>query len=152
MNTIGYWYLDDLSHSEIYGTDLSARQGYLLSDTKKGFGVESHSLFPSLEKLYENLFSANKYQLIPILSILFNPSFYQWLFFFLIVYALYTKNKASLLCCFLLIGNSITLFFGPCVIIRYAFPLVIFCPILFGITYNKQHRSYKNAHISNIQG
>jgi hypothetical protein len=111
--------------------------GYLLTGTKQGYGVERHSLFPSLESLFEQLFVANEYQSVPLLSILFSPAFFTWLLFFLAGYALYSKNHASLLFFFLLFGNFFNLLFGPCVIIRYAFPLVLGCPVLFGLVFQK---------------
>ena len=144
-NNIGYWYLDDLSHSQIYGVGLAERQGYLLTDTKQGFGVEHLSLFPPLEQLYELLFSANKYQSIPLLSALFSPSFFTWVFLFLCYISLLSKNRALLLSCALLFGNFFILLFGPCVTIRYVFPLILCCPIFFGLSLTGLQRQYTMA-------
>ena len=139
FNTLGYWYINDLSHAEIYGSGLSTRLGYLLTDTKEGFDVYHTSLFPALEHLYENLFSDNQYQLIPVFSIIFSPAFFLWFFLFLVNYAMYSKNYSSLLLACLFIGNFITLLLGPCAIIRYAFPFLLICPVLFGISFQNKH-------------
>ncbi len=134
---IGYWYVDDLSHSRIYGTGLDNRQGYLLTDTKPDFGVTHETKLAPLEFLYERLFSINWYQIVPVAASLFAPAFFLWALCFLTTYAGYAKNKAALLVSLLCFGLLPSLLLGPCAIIRYAFPLVLLCPFLFGLVFHK---------------
>lgn len=134
-NTMGYWYIGDDSSSSIYGEGLENRQGYLPTDTKKGFGVTHTSYFPALEQLYESLFSDNKYKEIPILSIVFNISLYLWILIFCITKILI--NKKLLIPVLPIMLLIFTLFLGPCVLVRYAFPYISVLPIITCLAYKK---------------
>ncbi len=138
LQNLGFWYLDDLSHSEIYGVGLEKGQGYVSTYISEGFSVERRSLLPSLESFYDRLFTQNEYLTVPFLSFFFSPSFFLWSFCLLVCYALYTKNKAVLFASLLLLGNIPALLLGPAVLIRYAFPYVLCCPILLGLVFQKE--------------
>ena len=133
FNCQGYWFMDDTSQASHYGVGLEGRQGYLLSDTKQGFGVEHTSYFPALEQLYENLFSANAYQQIPIFSQIFSLALYSWLLGFVIYWALCDRRRDVLLCAGMLLGSLLMLWLGPCAIVRYQYPLMLGVPILLGL-------------------
>ncbi|MCL1854466.1 MAG: DUF6020 family protein [Clostridia bacterium] len=137
LANIGFWHLDDTSYAQVYGAGLDSRQGYLMTDTIPGYGVEHHSLLPALENLYERLFSANEYLSVPVVSALFSPAFFTWLLAFAAVYAIYAKQKAALLSCAFLFGNLLTLLLGPCALVRYAFPMMLSCPVLFGVAFRR---------------
>ena len=79
LNTCGYWYLDDTTHARIYGEGPDTHLGYLLSGQAEGVGLASDGCLPALRALYERLFSANEYQRIPVLSLLFAPALWVWL-------------------------------------------------------------------------
>lgn len=129
----GYWWLDDTAHARIYGEGLESRQGYLLTDTKEGFGVNHISLLLPLETLYEKLFSANEYQSIPILSLLFSPGLYLWLAAFALIRAMINKQRAIAVICGFLFCYMIPLWFGACALIRYAYPFIVCAPLLLNI-------------------
>ena len=130
FNMQGYWWLDDTTHAMIYGEGLEGRLGYLLSDTKEGFDVDHTSLLPALETLYENLFSANEYQSLPVLSLLFAPSLYVWLVALLLCVAIVRRRGSTALLCGFLLVYLLPLWFGACVLIRYAYPLIVCLPLL----------------------
>lgn len=134
-NTMGYWYLFDTSNAEIYGFGLENRQGYLLTDTKQGFGVVHNSHFSSLENLYENLFSLNEYQKNPLLFILCSMALYIWAIVLCVFYAINLKRKQVLFPVIVLFGYIITMFAGPCALIRYAFPVISCIPPLYVTTF-----------------
>ena len=79
LNTCGYWYLDDTTHARIYGEGADTHLGYLLSGQAETVGLASDGYLPGLRALYESLFSANEYQRIPVLSLLFAPALWVWL-------------------------------------------------------------------------
>lgn len=137
-NTMGYWYLFDTSNAEIYGSGPGIRQGYLLTDTKKGFNVVHVSFFPALEDLYENLFSLNEYQHYPLLFILCSMAAYIWMIVLCVFFAINLKYKHAALPIILLLGYIITIFAGPCAIIRYAFPVISCIPPLYVTTFLSQ--------------
>lgn len=130
-NTMGYWYLFDTTNAEIYGSEPGKRLGFLLSDTKPGLGVKHISYFPKLENLYEHLFSLNEYQNIPPLFILCSIALYIWLAILCVFYAINLKRKQAVMPIIFLMSYIITIFAGPCALIRYAFPIIGCIPPLF---------------------
>lgn len=140
FNCQGYWFVDDLSQARHYGQGLEGRQGYLLSDTKEGFGVEHQSLFPALETLYERLFSANEYQSLPVVSQIFSLAAYTWFLCFLMAGAACARRKDILLCGAALLLLEAGLLLGPCAIVRYQLPLMMGGPVLFGLLFGTPKR------------
>lgn len=125
----GYFYIGDTSHATIYGADLEERSGYLLTDTKPGFGVEHKSYFKILEDFYERLFSANEYENYFFLRILCSPATYFWLVLLLCFYAIDLKRFCPVQFGFIF-GLILTVLAGPCSLIRYAFPYILCVPAL----------------------
>ena len=131
LNNSGYLYIADVSSANIYGASEETRQGFLLTDTKQGFGVEHISYFIPLETIYEDLFSANRYQEIDALHILCSMAIYFWLVVMMIFYSIELKRKESIIPLSFLIVLLITVLAGPCALIRYALPYIICLPVLF---------------------
>ena len=129
LNNMGYFYVGDITHAEIYGADLEERSGYLLTDTKEGFGVEHKSYLEKLENLYETLFSANQYQKILPLAVLCAPAVYFWIIILLFFYAIDLKKQCWTQFAFLF-GLILTILAGPCSLIRYALPYIVCIPVL----------------------
>lgn len=134
-NSMGYWYLFDTTNAEIYGYGPEGRKGYMLTDTKSGFNIEHVSYFPALENLYERWFSLNEYQKNPLLFVLCSLALYFWAVVLCIFYAVGLKSKHILLPVTLLLGYGITVFAGPCALVRYAFPIIVCVPPLFAATF-----------------
>lgn len=129
-NTQGYWDVNDISHSKIYGINKENRTGYLLTGTKNGYGVEHISYCKPIESLYEYLFTENKYQSIPVISLLFAPATYIWIYILCLAYNIYKKKTESIIILTFFIGLLITLLVGPTCLIRYVYPFVICLPII----------------------
>lgn len=138
QHNLGYFYIGDETHSTIYGKTIEGREGYLLTDTKGGFDVVHVSYFPALEKLYEYLYTTNEYQNLFVLKWLCSPATYFWMIFLLFVYLLDMKRTGILT--FSLVGSFIlTLFAGPGVLIRYAFPYIVCVPILLAAVLSEKN-------------
>lgn len=124
--TEGWWYLGDTSCANIYGGSSSDRLGYLETKVFDGFGVTHNSKLPALEKLFEYLFTSNSYQKLPLISLLFAPALYIWLF----VFALLSFNRREqipyIFYLFLLLTNLL----GPCCLVRYAYPFIASMPLM----------------------
>lgn len=131
-NTQGYWDINDISHSEIYGISKEKRTGYLLTGTKEGYDVIHKSYCEPIESLYENLFTENNYQKIPIISLLCSPALYIWILFIYFMFNIYSKRKDSIVISTFLIGLFITLLVGPTCLIRYVYPFILCVPIIIG--------------------
>ncbi len=132
--TQGYWYLDDITCAKIYGEGLENRQGYLLTDTKEGYGVTNISYFRYLEKIFEYLFSLNAYRKFPVIATVFSLSLYFWINMISIVYGI--KRNGIKIPQVMVLSLIATLFMGPCVLPRYAFPYIAVLPIM--ISFNRK--------------
>lgn len=133
--TQGYWYVDDVTGSKVYGEGLDYRQGYLPTETKDGFDVKHTSYFPALENLYENLISANEYQQYPIFACIFSLALYFWMIMLSMIHILFHKEWNAIMPFALIVGLLLTIFLGPCVLARYAFPYMAVTPLLFIISF-----------------
>ena len=130
----GYWYIDDFSSSMIYGRGFEIRHGYYMTDTREGFGIEHISYLPFVEKVFEHLFIVNKYQYFPVLAVFFSLALYFWLIILAFFISLAQKRRCTILFFGFIFGLLLTLFAGPCVLVRYALPYICAIPIAYAIT------------------
>lgn len=140
LNTCGYWYLDDTTHARIYGEGADTHLGYLLSGQAETVGLASDGYLPGLRALYESLFSANEYQRIPVLSLLFAPALWVWLAALVGVGAASRRDRRTLALLALPVGCFLPLLLGACVLIRYAYPLVACVPLVLGCALARERR------------
>ena len=135
-NTMGYWYLDDIS---------AAPQpwGLFAMYTTSGFGVTHESKFNWLDRTLKMLFNENKYQELPVISVLFNMGMYFWLLLTSIFYCIQQKKKTVTVPLVFIIVYTATIFAGPCAYFRYAFPVIVCIPFFMAVAYNEP----KNTHL-----
>lgn len=131
--TEGAWYINDTSSASIYGSGLESRMGYLLTRYEEGYGIVHKSRLPGLEAFLERAFSANEYQKIPVVSLLFSPALYFWILVVCTVGFLQTGNRYQLMLTGFLWGLFLTILAGPCILIRYMYPFVVCSPVLIGM-------------------
>lgn len=132
-NSVGYWFLEDRTHAQIYGLGTESGFGYLSTDNRTmpaGFEIEEHSYLPGLRAAMERVVSDNVYQKIPVLRILFAPAFYWWLLCLYMAAAIYSRQYRLLIPAVFLVSYYLTLLFSPTVLIRYMYPLVVTVPVL----------------------
>lgn len=128
--TEGCWNINDVSNAYMYGSGSATRNGYLLTGVKDGYGIVHESKFPQLESFMERAFSDNEYQNWPIISLLFSPALYFWILVISTAVFAKTKEYKFLSITGFLWGIYITILLGPCVVIRYLYPLVVSSPLL----------------------
>ena len=134
LNTIrGYWYINDDSFCNIWAEEED--RGCLELDFNPIFkedylAVQQYSYVPELQNLYKDLFAKNYYRNIPILYIVFQPSFYFYILIACILYSIYKKERKMLILQILLLMYFATCFFGPCAIIRYIYAVIVSVPII----------------------
>ena len=143
--TSGYWFLDDVSYAEVLGADLEGRMGILYtfnaSQSSVFEGIESHSLFPWLEQQMEKIVSANSFFGWPVLSQLFKPAVYCLLLFLgLLIFWYKKEGKAILFMAFPLL-YLVTLLLGPVALMRYAYPFVVWSPVLLCMLFSPLHEN-----------
>ncbi|MBO5474255.1 MAG: hypothetical protein J6A08_10810 [Lachnospiraceae bacterium] len=132
-NTIGYWFLEDTTHAEIYGVGTESGFGYLSTDNRAmpaGCEIVEHSYLPGLRAFMEEIVSKNAYQKIPVLRIVFAPAFYWWLLCLYIAAAVYRRKYRHVLPAIFLVVYYMTLLLSPTVLIRYMYPFVVTAPVL----------------------
>ncbi len=134
-NAKGLWYINDTSFASVYGEGLDRRTGAIITEMYEDLDVSHHSLFPALEALYERLFSANEYQRVPVLSLLLCPALYTWLLAFALCVSLHRRDRAAGAAGCMLGAYLLTLFLGPCVLVRYVYFLMAALPVLFGMLF-----------------
>lgn len=130
--TQGFWDVNDVSHADIYdfyGVTTEYRFGYISTTVFDGYGITRASKFPALEAFLENAFTENSYQNIPLLPLIFAPASYLWFLLFGTVVILTKKNWNAVVVYSFLWGYMLTLFLGPCVLIRYVYLLVVSVPV-----------------------
>lgn len=135
--TRGYWFLDDISWTENLGSGTEGRMGAVFtynSSEIEGYGEIVHeSKLPLLEKLLEQVVSANAFYRWPVISVLFRSAFYTWMLFLVMLLLVYRKQwkvfRVGLLPS-LYLG---TMLLGPVVQIRYLFPIMSILPVMLAM-------------------
>lgn len=132
-NSIGYWYLADLSHAEIYGVGTESGFGYLSTDNRTmpaGCEIVEHSYLPGLRSFMERIVSDNEYQKIPAVAAIFSPAFYWWLLCLYIAFFIYKKEYKMLFPVIFLVIYYLTLLPAPAVLVRYMYPFIVSVPMM----------------------
>ena len=129
--TKAYWHLDDETHLDIYAE--RGDHGYLETKNQDGLGVTRDSKLPGLMHKLDELFVQNEYRRIPVLATVVEPAFWCWGVCIVILLAMYRRDRGTILCSMLLAGLFLSMLFGPCAYIRYAYPLAICALPLLGM-------------------
>ena len=132
-NSIGYWFLEDRTHAEIYGIGTESGFGYLSTDNRTmpaGCEIIEHSYLPGLRSMMEEIVSENAYQKIPVIRILFAPAFYWWLLCLYLAVAIYRRQYRLILPAMFLVVYYLTLLLSPTVLIRYMYPFMVTVPAI----------------------
>ena len=135
-NSVGLWFLEDQSHAEIYGKGKESGFGYLSTDNRTmpvGFEVVEDSKLPGLRDFMEEIVSENRYQDIPVLSVIFAPAFYWWLLVLYLASAVYQRDWRGMIPAVFLVMYYLTLLLSPAVLVRYMYPLMVSVPVLWGL-------------------
>lgn len=133
--TAGYWSFFDRSHAEMLGVGDDTDLGLLYtfnSSINEVYpeGIESHSYLPSVELWYSHVVNGNSYYDWPVVSVLFKPAFYFWLFVYLCMAVLFKKSRKGISVFAYPLFYFMTMFLGPCVNFRYIYPYIVVLPIL----------------------
>ena len=146
--TSGYWFLDDVSHTEVlgYGDDtyLGLIYTFNVSQSEEFVGMETHSYIPALQSLCQKIINGNAYYDWPVLSLLFKPAFYCWGLLLAIASYWYLKEPKKQMMSLLTLLYLLTLFLGPVVNIRYVYPIIIVVPVLMAYVFCKEEERKKD--------
>lgn len=132
-NSIGYWFLEDRTHAQIYGIGTESGFGYLSTDNRvmpAGCEIVEHSYLPGFRACMEQIVSENVYQKLPVIRIIFAPAFYWWMLCLYIATAVYRRQYRHVLPVIFLVIYYMTLLLSPTVLIRYMYPFVVTVPAI----------------------
>lgn len=132
-NSIGYWFIEDRTHAQIYGIGTESGFGYLSTDNRAmpaGCEIIEHSYLPGLRRLMERIVSDNAYQNIPVIRMIFAPAFYWWMLCMYMAVTVYRRKYKLLLPVAFLFIYYMTLLLSPTVLIRYMYPYVVTVPAI----------------------
>lgn len=130
----GFLYVLDTSTASLYTDDPSLRMGYLATFYWKDFGVETQSKIPFIFDAYEYLFTYNNYQKAYLIRPIFEYAIYIWLIILIVFYYIQDRDDTFELANVFIILYMISVFMGPCALVRYAFPFIAVVP-LFIVSY-----------------
>lgn len=132
-NSIGYWFIEDCTHAQIYGIGTESGFGYLSTDNRTmpaGCEIIEHSYLPGLRGLMERIVSDNVYQNVPVVRIIFAPALYWWMLCMYMAVIIYRRKYKMLIPVMFLAAYYMTLLLSPTVLIRYMYPYVVTIPAI----------------------
>lgn len=133
----GMWYLEDSSYLfDVY----SYAKGYLQitypSDQQEYMqtllpGYERHQKLQFLQAVYRYFAGGDAlWRYLPPLALIMQPAFYCWLLFYYCVCCIGLKKMKWLLPAVYLAALAGTLLLGPCVLVRYLYPVMLSVTVL----------------------
>lgn len=132
--TMGDWYVTDESFINVYKDWWRDRTGYFITDDTPVFAaydfVEKENLLPGVRKIYESLVTECSYRNSIILTVIFNPAIYVYGTLFVGIVYICRKRKKYWYGWGLAALYLLTMIAGPCVLIRYIYPIMAILPFL----------------------
>jgi len=134
----GYWFWDDVTWAEVFGSGLEGRMGALSTYTSSTSeeipeGIAHVSKLPGLEGMLEEVVSANCFYDWTVISNFFKPCLYCWTLLLTVIASFYMKHKKKILVTMLPLVYLMTMFLGPVVQVRYVLPIIVIIPLMLGV-------------------
>ncbi|MCM1261590.1 MAG: DUF6020 family protein [Butyrivibrio sp.] len=131
--TMGDWFMTDVSHSLVYKDWWRDRTGYLITDATPVFAgdfMKKENLLPTVRDLYEAIATDCVHQHFLPAKILFAPALYCFLMVFAGLSLCKKKNYRQLIPWAAVMVYLLTMVAGPCVLIRYIYPFMALLPFM----------------------
>ena len=130
----GYWYVDSSPRWMTY----IWFDGFFMEPEYNILRITRDSKFPVYEQYLRKISYDLSYECIPCISVILNQGFPFWVCLFVISHNIYKKKYSACLSMVLIIGLWGTILLGPCICVRYAYPLIASIPIMIGIIFFKK--------------
>lgn len=141
--SMGNWYCDETLHSHVYD-----HLSYIYSDTEHlrylatkysefPITMQQTPIIPALYDWYSEIAQGDIHQSIPVVSMFFSPGFNAAIMIMFITLAILKKKYALLISIALPFFYWVTLLMGPCVLIRYVYPIMCCNVLWFGVFFPK---------------
>lgn len=131
--TKGDWHIMDTTFCEVYKDWWRDRTGYLITDATKVFAgdfVKKSNLMPGVRDLYERFATDCSFTNFVPFQVICSPAFYVFLSFLGALVLIMNKKKGLYPVIGAILLYLLTMFAGPCVLIRYIFPVMVSIPLL----------------------
>ncbi len=137
LKNMGMWYLEDTTYlNDIY----SYAKGYLQisypGDQKEYMealapGYERHQKLQILQSIYRYFAAGDEvWRYMPPLALVMQPAFYCWALLYYCLFCIGLKKPVLLLPAVYILALVGTLLLGPCVLIRYLYPVMLSVTVL----------------------
>ena len=130
----GYIDIGDETHAHI--NEVSGVQGLGYVQTRwseeylNSVGFYRDSKLLGLEKVLDGFANSNMYLSIPLAKYFFMPGIWLWFYIVCLIASFTLKKYNNLIPLSLIAGYYLTIFFGPCVQLRYLYPVMIVAPFV----------------------
>ena len=131
--TKGDWHIMDTTFCEVYKDWWRDRTGYLITDATKVFAgdfVKKSNIWPGVRNLYERFATDCSFTKFVPFQVICSPAFYVFLSFLGALALILNKKKGLYPVVGAILLYLLTMFAGPCVLIRYIFPVMVSIPLL----------------------
>lgn len=127
----GYWYVDASPRWITY----IWFDGYFMEPQYNILNIQRSSKFPLYETYLRSIAYHLSYEKIPGIAVILNQGFPFWIGVVSLLYLLYKRKYDGILCLILPFGLWGTILLGPCICVRYAYPLIAAEPVLFSLLF-----------------
>ena len=127
----GYWYVDSSPRWMTY----IWFDGFFMEPQYNILNITRSSKLKGYEEYLRNISYNLSYEKIPILSVILNQGFPFWVFLFVSAHCIYKRKYLLCLGLIFIIGLWGTILLGPCICVRYAYPLIASIPIMLAIAF-----------------
>lgn len=93
------------------------------------YRVHEFNLLEPVKHAYKEMFTENKVLRIPVINIIFKPALYFYLTLIALVYSIIKRKTEHVLTLILVSLYMATLLLGPCVLVRYIYPMIAILPL-----------------------
>lgn len=93
------------------------------------YRVHEFNLLEPVKHVYKEMFTENKVLRIPVINIIFKPALYFYLTLIALVYSIIKRKTEHVLTLILVSLYMATLLLGPCVLVRYIYPMIAILPL-----------------------
>lgn len=99
----------------------------------EGWWLKENTKWPALREKMMMLFSHNAYMESELLSLLLSPALWAWLMMLALWAGIYMRQKEVIITGLVSFALYLTVLLGPCVMVRYIYPIMMTAPLLLGL-------------------
>lgn len=138
-NTYGYWYPDTVldGYRGIWSGDKQYKDSSYFAFPIDPPGNRRHFL-PALERFYEKVSLEIYQQKVPVLSMLFSPGFWHWVYAFCALYLIVQRRRKLLLPLSFIGLLYLTVLLGPIALVRYVLYMFFAVPLVLALLFDTE--------------